>query len=223
MHKKRTIWIGFLAASLVVALLSGCSQQGADSAPATGGETQPSAPERNNPGGLDATTHLALGALKLEGTDQALTQAQAAEMLPLWQIVAGGSLQGAAETEAVIRQIDSKLTDAQRAAIDAMGLTQQDVADWMAGQGIEMPAFPEGQAGQAPGALQNLSEEERAKMREQFQNMDPEARATQMAERGVQRPEGATEGGAAAGRGGRGGGNMLLDPLISLLTERAAG
>lgn len=227
MNKTRTIGIIILAAALVVALLSGCSQQEAEAAaaaPATSGETQPVAPAEN-PGGLDTTSNLALGTLKLEGTENAVTQSQAAEMLPLWQVIAGGSLKSAAETGAVIKQIESKLTDAQVAAIGAMGLTQQDVNDWMAEQGIEVRAPAEGQAGEGPGVLQNMSEEDRAKMREELQNMSEEDRATRMAEMGVQRPEGAEGGSGAEGRpgGSFGRGSMLLGPLVELLTARAAG
>jgi hypothetical protein len=76
-----------------------------------------------------------------------------------------------------------------------------------------------------------MSEEERAQMREEFQNMTPEERETAMAERGFEQPEGGPEGGPPeGGTGGRGqgpgggmrGGNAMLDPLIALLTERAA-
>jgi hypothetical protein len=130
---------------------------------------------------------LALGMLKLEGTENAVTPAQAAVLLPLWQMVQSGSLQGDAETQAVLKQIEGQMSEAQLAAIEAMGLTWQDMQTWMQEQGIEMPTPPAGQGG--PGALQNLSEDERARMREEFQNMSPEQRATRMAEMGVQRPQ----------------------------------
>jgi hypothetical protein len=105
--------------------------------------------------------------------------------------------------------------------------------------GIEMPtpsAGPGGPGGQGGlGAFQNLTEEERSRLRQELQNMSPEQRATRMAEMGFQRPEGAGQGdgpGSGSGRGqgfagrpgfaGRGGGNFLLEPLIELLTARAA-
>jgi hypothetical protein len=114
------------------------------------------------------------------------------------------------------------------AAIEAMSLTWQDMQAWMQEQGIEMPerSEPGGQGG--PGTFQNMTEEERTRMREEFQSMTPEQRATRMAEMGFERPEGAPEGGPGGapggrpGRGGFGGANVLLDPLIALLTERAA-
>ena len=60
-------------------------------------------------GRLQGATGLALGVLKLEGTEHAVTPEQAAEMLPLWKVIQGGSLQGAAETEAVFKQIEGVL------------------------------------------------------------------------------------------------------------------
>ena len=59
-------------------------------------------------------------------------------------------------------------------------------------------------------------------LREEMQNMTDEERATRIAEMGIERPEGAQEGrtGNPGGRAGRF--NALLDPLIELLTERAA-
>ena len=185
-------------------------------------------------GELQGTTGLALAMLKLEGTENAVTPAQASELLPLWTIMQGGSLQGQAETDAVLKQIEGKLTEPQRAAIDAMDLTFQDIGAWMQEQGVEMPTPDEasgrpagqGAPGQgAPGAFQNMTEEERTKLREELQNMTPEQRATRMAEMGVQRPEGGGQRGAPGGRGGfggRAGGDFLLDPLIELLTKRAA-
>jgi hypothetical protein len=104
------------------------------------------------PGGvLRGATGLALGMLKLEGTEHALTAAQAAELLPLWKMIQGGSLQGAAETDAVLKQIEGQMDEAQLAAIEGMGLTFEDIRSWMEETGIEMPAGP-GEPG-GPGVL----------------------------------------------------------------------
>ena len=179
---------------------------------------------------MRGATGLTLGTLKLEGTEYAVTAAQAAELLPLWKMVQGGSLQGAAETDAVLKQIESKMDEAQLAAMEEMGLTYENIQAWMQETGIEMPTRAAGQGG--PGAFQNMTEEERAKLREEFQNMTPEQRATWMAEMGIRRPEGdggrpeggGQGGGPGGGSGfaGRAGGNFMLDPLIELLTARAA-
>jgi hypothetical protein len=210
---------------LVVAVLAlvGCKK--AEPTPAV--EAVADARPRGGPRGLDGVNGLALGTLRLEETEDALTPAQAAELLPLWQIIQSGSLQGDAETEAVLKQIEGKMTEAQLASIEAMELTFQDMGVWMEAQGIEMPARPQGQQG-GGGPSQNMSEEERNNLRQELQNMTQEQRATRMAEMGFQRPEGGGQGsgpggGGFAGRGQGGGGqfSLLLEPLIELLTERA--
>jgi len=186
-----------------------------------------------NPG-LDNVSRLTLGMFKLEGSTNAVTPEQAAKLLPLWKLIQGGTLKSDAETNAVVKQIEGQMTEAQRAAIDALSLTMEDMTAWMQEQGIEMTA-PEG----APGNMPNMSEGERMEMRERFQNMTEEERAAAMEEGGFQRPEGAPEGqggpqgqapgdgqplvGNRQGIGGmRGGNNAMLEPLIALLTERAA-
>jgi len=170
---------------------------------------------------------LMLGTLKLEGDEHAVTPAQAATLLPLWQLIQSNALQSAAETDAVVKQIAGQMTEAQLATIDAMALTFEDMEAWMQEQGIELPAPGEGEG--ALGGFPDMSEEERAQMREQFQNMNPEERATAIAEQGFQRSGGRgtpAEGqapGAGQGPGGvRRGGNVMLEPLIALLTARAA-
>jgi hypothetical protein len=66
-------------------------------------------------------------------------------------------------------------------------------------------------------------------MREQFQNMSADERATRMASlpteaQGIQRPEGQEGGGLGARPAGAGRqANVLLGPLVDLLTERSAG
>jgi hypothetical protein len=195
---------------LVIAALAGCSaaellQPASSTGTDTSTDVSAAVPPVGPQGGLDGVNRLALGTLELEGTGDAVTAAQAAALLPLWQVIQGGSLKSEAETEAVLRQIEAKMTESQLAAIEAMGLTFEDTQAWMQEQGIELPARPEGQGG--PGVFQDLSEEERAQMREQMQSVSPEERATRMAEMGIQRPGGA-EGGApnpgAFGGGTRG-------------------
>ncbi len=183
--------------------------------------------------GIESATELALGTLKLEDTESAVTPAQAAELLPLWRMIEGGTLKSDTETEAVLKQIESVLSGPQLAAIHAMELERQDVLAWMQEQGIEMGASPSGPGGSAgqggpadqrgPGALQNLSEEERTRMREEFSNMSTEERATRMASlpteaRGIERPE----GGPGAGPDGMRQSNALFGYLVKFLAERAA-
>ena len=227
--------------------VAGCSKQEPtpEVAAAPGGDESSGGPR----GELQGINRLALATLRLEGTENAVTAGQANELLPLWTILQSGSLQGQAETDAVLKQIEAKFTEAQQAAIDEMSLTFQDIGTWMQEQGIEMPTpGPDASSGESsgrpamqggpgqggPGAFQNMSEEERTRLREEFQNMTQEQRATRIASlsteaQGAQRPEGEGQGGfpgspgARGGFGGRvGGENYLLGPLIELLTERAS-
>jgi hypothetical protein len=215
-----------LTTVLIIAALVGCQKIEPTPAASAGTNTSVDVSAAISPAGtqrgLDDITRLALGTLNLEDTEDAVSPAQAAEMLPLWQVIQSGSLKSNAETQAVLKQVEAKMTESQLAAIEAMGLTFEDVQTWMQKQGIEMPARPEGQQG-GPGSFGDLSEDERAQMREQFQtpgDVSPEERATRMAEMGMQRPEGA-EGRQGGAPGGGRQANVLLEPLIQLLSERS--
>ena len=222
----------FLVAAIIVfVVMAGCVKTEPTpvvEAGSGGAETETGPGGPGGPGGaLRGATGLALGTLKLEGTEHAVTAAQAGELLPLWKMIQGGSLQGQAETDAVLKQIEAEMTEPQRAAIDAMDLNFQDIGTWMQDQGIEMPtraAGPAGPGGQGgPGAFQDTTEEERIRLRQEFQNMTPEQRATRMAEMGIRRPEGGGQGQRGdLGFAGRGADNLMLAPLIELLTARAA-
>ena len=217
----RNVWrlVGII---LVIATLVGCQQAEPTPAASADSDTPALVPPMGGQGGLDNVNRLALGTLELEESDDAVTAAQATELLPLWKIIQGGTLKSAAETEAVVKQIESKMTASQLAAIEAMELTMENMQTWMQEQGIEMqmPARPSAQGGQGgPGAFGDLSDEERAQMREQMQSLTPEERATRMAEMGVQPPQGGE--GARPPGGGAMGGSLLLEPLIEFLTERA--
>ena len=209
---------------LVIAALVGCQQ--AEPTPAASADTDTSAvvSSTGGQGDLDDVNRLALGTVNLEGTADAVTAAQAAELLPLWQVIQSGMLKSAAETEAVTKQIEGKMTASQLAAIEVMSLTSEDTQAWMQEQGIEMPARPEGQGGS--GAPEDLSEDERAAMRKELQTpggVTDEERATRIAEMGIERPEG---GGGARPSGADGGtrqSNPILGPLVELLTARATG
>ncbi len=234
-------WFAWIVMVFLAIALVACKKAAAT--PTANVGTAPGGTGAGPSGTLTGTNKLALGTLRLEGTDNAVTPAQAAQLLPLWQMLQGGSLQSDQETEAVVKQIEGQMTPAQMTAIDTMALTWPDVQTWMQEQGIEMPTPAAGQGGPqdlseeerakmptppagqgGPGGSQNLSEEERTKLRQELENMTDEQRATRMAEMGVQRPEGAGQGfGANAGPGGRGGqSSFLLGPLVELLTQRAA-
>ena len=105
-----------LAIVLLAVLVTGCSTQ--VSAEGTDGGTvvYTGALDTAYENALDPTGQLALGTLNLEGTAEAVTEAQAAALLPLWQVLQGNELQGDAERYATVKQIEAAMTEAQLSA-----------------------------------------------------------------------------------------------------------
>jgi hypothetical protein len=182
---------------------------------------------------MPASSQLALGTLRLEGTEDAVTPEQAKTLLLLWQSIQSGALQDEAETNAVYKQIEGTMTPAQMAAIVAMKLTSEDLTIWMQDQGSSLGP-PPGAAG-APGGAgqggppQNMSEEERAAFRATAQarglgqggsrqNISEEEWASF---RATAEAGGASFSGRPAGAQG-GQGATLAGLLVRLLAARAA-
>ena len=89
-------------------------------------------------GALPATTQLAIGTLKLDGTDNTLTADQAAKLLPLWetmQVLETSDTAAKQEIDALGTQIQETMTDKQMQAITAMNLTRQDMFAVLQAQG----------------------------------------------------------------------------------------
>lgn len=232
-------WHLALIGVLIVATLAGC-----------GGETSSSAAEQENAGSvsvnvdesgaytsaaldtssagaLPASSQLALGTLRLEEAEKAVTPEQAKALLPLWQAIQGGALQGDAETNTVLKQIEGAMTSEQLAAIAAMQLTAEDLQTWAQEQGVSLGLSPEALATrQTKGGGQGASEEEmatRQAMREsgdfgQGSGLSEEDRA---ARRATAEASGMTLGGRRFS-GGAGQLTILVEPLIELLAQRAA-
>jgi hypothetical protein len=79
---------------------------------------------------LPTATQLAVGTLKLDGTEQAVTANQANELLVMWQVYQDLSSSDTAaqeEIDGLVEQIQETMTTDQTNAIKAMNLTQQDV------------------------------------------------------------------------------------------------
>jgi hypothetical protein len=183
-------------------------------------------------------SQLALGTFLLEGTENAVTPGQAKTLLPLWQAIQGGTLQGEAETNAVLKQIEGVMMPEQLAAIAAMQLTREDQDAWAQSLGLSLGLSPEARATRqaagegtgAGGSFGDLSEEERASKRAtaqagglsggggggRFSDLSEEERASMRAT--------AEAGGTAFSgrRAGPGQITFLARPLVELLAQRAA-
>jgi hypothetical protein len=192
-------------------------------------------------GALPASSQLVLGTFALEGTEQAISPEQAVALLPLWRVIQGGSLQSDAETNAVLKQIESAMTAEQLAAIAAMQFTTEDLGQWMQRQGIDLtpPSSVAGGSGDfAP--RDGMSEEGMAAMRPggetgdgappgggvgprggaPFGGMSEEERESMRATAeagGMGFPQGGDRGGASRGQL-----SVLTDEVIDLLIERSA-
>ena len=229
-------WHVVLILAIAVTVLVGCGGEEDTSAPADAddSETYTSAVlDTSYPDALNVSSQLALGTVRLEETENGVTPEQATALLPLWQALQGG-VTAQAEVNAVLKQIEGTMTSEQLAAIAAMQLTQDDLRAWAQSQGLGVP--PGGGSGRMGGG-QDLSPEERATRqaergggqepspematrRAEFESMSEEERE---AVRATAEAGGMLPGGA----GGRAGGGsrqftILLNPLIELLTERAA-
>jgi hypothetical protein len=85
---------------------------------------------------LAIETQLAVGTLKLEGTDQDVSVEQAQELVVLWQVyreISQSETAAQAEVDGLIAQIQATMTTDQMQAITDMQVTQQDVFASMQG------------------------------------------------------------------------------------------
>ena|GEM_PF-1026551 len=202
-----------------------------------------------NPSQMSLEQKLAIGTLKLESTDLAVTAKEANDLLPLWKAVkslSASDTAAPAEIQALYKQIEGVMTSEQTQAIQKMTWTQDDMQALMTQYGVQ---FGNGQ-GQSS---QTLTADQQATRT-----------ALQMSSRirnsggggfpgGGGPPAGGPGGGPPAGGGGgfdggpggfggegtsttgtpqpgqdnRSGGmgmnSMFVDPLIKLLQTRAAG
>lgn len=97
-------------------------------------------------GALSARNQLALGAIKLDGTPNAINTKQATALLPLWQALRSANQSGSAQAEvtALLTQIEQTMTPNQLQAIKAMKLTQTEFQDWSKANGITLGSGAEG-------------------------------------------------------------------------------
>lgn len=147
--------------TLTLALTLAACGGAATPAPASGPDTYASPNlDTSYEGALAARNQLLLGTLELAGTPNAITAEQAATLLPLWQALKSTTQSGAAaqaEVSALLSHIESAMAAEQLAAIGEMQLTQTDLQEWAATNGITL-----GSGTGQPGSGQGLSLEARA-------------------------------------------------------------
>ena len=83
----------------------------------------------NSSAPLPESAKLLIGTLKLDGTPQAVTAQQAAQLIPLWQLYASletSSTAASQEIDATVQQIQATMTAEQLQAIDSMNITRRD-------------------------------------------------------------------------------------------------
>ncbi len=96
-----------------------------------------------NNGKLNPMSELLVGTLKLDGTPNAVTKQQAAELLPMWQVyqqIITSDTAAQAEIDGLTQQISDTMTADQRKAISDMKLSQSDIFAFMQQQGGGMQA-----------------------------------------------------------------------------------
>ncbi len=94
---------------------------------------------------LTPAEKLAIGTLKLDANGQAIDRAEAAKLLPLWQLMHqlyASSSAAPQEEAAVVDQIRSAMTPSQASAVNAMQLSRTDI----------FSALQQGQANTSTGA-----------------------------------------------------------------------
>ncbi len=118
---------------ILTLILTACSGNASNAAGPAG-----NAPGLGAAGELSAPMQVALGTIKLDGTENAVTAEQAKELLPLWETLRQLESSDTAATEekdALVSQIQESMTTKQTQAITALGLTRQDMFSIMQSQG----------------------------------------------------------------------------------------
>lgn len=135
--------IGVLCLMGMMILLAACSSPLATQASDLQGQTTGTMLVEGTPqpGQVSNEMKLLLGTFSLEGSDQAVSTEQAAQLLPLWKAMKSLSSSDTTsqdEINALIKQIEESMTKEQMTAIDAMNLDNQSMMDIMQGLGITM-------------------------------------------------------------------------------------
>ncbi len=169
--------IGFTSMSILALVLTACgaaasaSQSngaGASSAYASSSGSSVAAPVNGTPTAGPSALELAAGIIKLDGTSDAVTAEQAAQLLPLWQslqqLEAGAAPQGGGQGAPVARPdaatmqkvaaqvqlIENAMTPGQMQSIAAMNMSRQDIFAALQQAGIALGGPGQGAGGFGP-------------------------------------------------------------------------
>jgi hypothetical protein len=216
----------------IAILLASCAGDGSSIASQEGqilsqaNESEPTILDESTPRELPDSIQLILGTYKLEQSDLKVDQGQAAELLPLWKAyraLLNSDSAAQEELDAVIHQIQETMTPAQMevienseanpeemfALVQELGIVPENFqSDEGAAGGGGFPGGAGPGGGLAGGAGLGGGQRSGPAL---GGDLSPEQRETLQAERG-----------GTLGLGNRFGA-MLIDPLIDLLEERAAG
>jgi hypothetical protein len=125
-HRERNEMKKVLIATLVIFMLvtAACGST----------STVKSSSGRSSAGMLSTAAEIAVGSMKLDGTAQAITSTQAAELLPLWYLykqLLNSDTAAQQEIDATMDAIQSAMTAEQLQAIAEMDLTGQDMLSYI--------------------------------------------------------------------------------------------
>lgn len=200
--------------------------QGSNTQPSQGGAAQRQSAE------LTTEAKIALGTLKLETTDLKVTPEQAKELLPLWKAVKtlpNSDTTSEVEIQALYTQIQETMTAEQMKAINDMGLTTSNMRDVMSEIGIQVGGPGGGSGAQATPSSSRSSQGGGGGMMPGGGGpgggmMPPDGGGMMGGAGGVvgNNRTNSTTGASMPNRSGSGITFILIDPLIKLLTERAA-
>jgi hypothetical protein len=238
MLKKKLVVMSLLPMIIVLAACTGLQLPGTSS-------TNNTTSQQNQAGRvfdmakLPVEQKLALGTLKLEGTDKAVTVAQAKSLLPLWKAVksmSSGSNISEDEINAVYKQIQETMNAEQVQAIKDLNLSQADFQALMKQFGIQAPQMGQGNpSGTLVPRSQSGSSASGSGGAQAGGPPGGGIPGGDMGGPGGPPPDGGFSGGGQpnsqgtmparpAGGGFRAGMNMIfVDPLIKVLEQRAGG
>ncbi len=210
---KKTL---FILTVIIALALSACGGTDAATEASSAGAGGLNADYEN---ALSVQLQLSVGTFNLEGTDLEVGTEQAAELIPLWQVLNSLTESGSAapeEIDALILQIEETMTSEQIESIAAMQLTRENMGEIMQEYALTMgngEAPPEGMVpgqGRGGSGVPGLSGGGGGR---NTTGMSPEQIATAQAER-------ESKGGEAGNMMNSRISSVIVDALVELLQSK---